>query len=284
MTDLVRTFYDGLADEYHLMFADWRQEIVRQGEALQALIRQETQATAASVLDCACGIGTQAIGLALRGYRVHASDFSAVAVERARREAAKHGAMLSFGVADFRALDVAISEVFDVVVCCDNALAHCLGEPDLPAAVKQMRGRLKPNGLLLASIRDYDRLLASGSLHAFVDPGLPGLQGQNDAGQPRGTMPQVFDDADGRRIAFQVWDWAEDGRSYAVHQYFIRESGGVHRTSHHASRFRALRRAEVDEALQAAGFRDIRWHLPADSGFYQPVVTAHAQAVASHPR
>jgi hypothetical protein len=89
-------------------------------------------------------------------------------------------------------------------------------------------------------------------------------------------MPQVFDDATGRRIAFQVWDWAPDGRSYAVHQYFVQELEGEHRTSHHASRFRALRRAEVDEALKAAGFRDIHWHFPADSGFYQPVVTARA--------
>jgi glycine/sarcosine N-methyltransferase len=276
MTDLVRTFYDSLADEYHLMFADWRQEIVHQGEALQALIRRETGTSAESVLDCACGIGTQAIGLAMRGYRVHASDFSSAAVERARREAAASGATLSFGVADFRALDVAISEFFDVVVCCDNALSHCLAEPDLPAAVTQMRGRLKPDGLLLASIRDYDRLLASGSLNAVVDPGLPGLHGKNDPGLPRGTMPQVFDDAEGRRIAFQVWDWAEDGRSYAVHQYFVRESGGERQTSHHESRFRALRRAEVDDALLAAGFRDIRWHFPVDSGFYQPVVTARA--------
>jgi len=169
---------------------------------------------------------------------------------------------------------VTISEFFDVVVCCDNALAHCLGEPDLPAAMKQMRGRLKPDGLLLASIRDYDRLLARGPFDAVFDPGLPGLHGSDDPARPRGTMPKVFDDAEGRRIAFQVWDWAEDGRSYVVHKFFVQESAGEYRTSHHASRFRALRRAEVDDALQAAGFRDIRWHFPSDSGFYQPVVTA----------
>ena len=276
MADRVREFYEDLADEYHLMFADWRQEIPRQGEALDRLIRREAGPAAASVLDCACGIGTQAIGLAMRGYRVHASDFSAAAVERARREATAFGVTLSFGVADFRALDAAIAEAFDVVICCDNALSHCLAEADLPGAVTQMRGRLKPGGLLLASIRDYDRLLARTPGEGIVDPGLPGLHGKNDAARPRGTMPQVFDEADGRRNAFQVWDWAEDGRSYAVHQFFVRESAGEYRTSHHASRFRALRRAEVDDALKAAGFSDVRWHFPADSGFYQPVVTARA--------
>lgn len=276
MTARVREFYEELADDYHLMFADWRQEIPRQGEALDRLIRREAGAAALSVLDCACGIGTQAIGLATRGYRVHATDFSAAPVERARREAAAFGVDVTFGVADYRALDASIADVFDVVICCDNALSHCLDEPDLPRAVSQMRGRLKPGGLCLASIRDYDRLLAGGPGAGAMDPGLPGLHGKHDAARPRGTMPQVFDDATGRRIAFQVWDWAEDGRSYAVHQFFVQESSGEYRTSHYDSRFRALRRAEVDEALKAAGFREIRWHFPADSGFYQPVVTARA--------
>lgn len=272
MNGNVREFYEELADDYHLLFADWRQEVPRQGEALDRLIRREGVGAGARVLDCACGIGTQAIGLALRGYRILATDFSAAAVERARREARDLGATLAFGVADFRALDVATTEIFDVVVCCDNALAHCLDDDDLPRALGQMRARLAPGGLLLASIRDYDRLLASGS--GALDPGLPGMHGKEDAGRPRGTMPQVTDDADGRRVAFQVWDWAADGRSYAVHQFFLRQSATGFDTSHYASRFRALRRAEVDEALALAGFHDVRWHLPADSGFYQPVVTA----------
>lgn len=274
MGESVREFYDGLAGEYHLMFADWRQEIARQGEALDALIRNRSEGVAVSLLDCACGIGTQAIALALKGYRVHATDFSAPAGERARREAQSFGAAITFGVADFRALDRTLIEHFDVVICCDNALSHCLGDQDLPQALVSMRGRLRPGGLFLASIRDYDRLLAGNASASAVDPGLPGLHGKQQTLGPRGTMPSVFDDAGGRRIAFQVWDWASDGRSYAVHQYFIREAGDEHRTSHHVSRFRALRRVELDEALAGAGFRDIRWHFPGDSGFYQPVVTA----------
>jgi SAM-dependent methyltransferase len=116
MGESVREFYDGLAGEYHLMFADWRQEIARQGEALDALIRNRSEGVTASLLDCACGIGTQAIALALKGYRVHATDFSAPAVERARREAQSFGAAITFGIADFRALDRTLTEHFDVVI------------------------------------------------------------------------------------------------------------------------------------------------------------------------
>ena len=226
MNEPVREFYDGLADEYHFLFADWRQEVAKQGEALDAIIRREAASAASSVLDCACGIGTQAIGLALRGYRVHASDFSEAAVTRARREAASFGVDMSFGVADFRALGAAIAAKFDVVICCDNALSHCLDESDLPAAATQARARLNAGGLFVASIRDYDRLLEQSGAERGSDPGLPGLQGQRPVHGPRGTMPQVFDDAGARRIAFQVWDWALDGRSYAVHQFSCRNPAG----------------------------------------------------------
>ncbi|EPX65405.1 hypothetical protein D187_000831 [Cystobacter fuscus DSM 2262] len=45
-------------------------------------------------------------------------------------------------------------------------------------------------------------------------------------------------------------------------------------TSQHGTVYRALRRAELDAALGAAGFTHLRWHLPEESGFYQPVVIA----------
>jgi hypothetical protein len=61
----VAHFYDELADDYHLIYSDWDASIRRQGDDLDALIGQDR----AAVLDCSCGIGTQAIGLALRGPR-----------------------------------------------------------------------------------------------------------------------------------------------------------------------------------------------------------------------
>jgi hypothetical protein len=61
-------FYDGFADDYHLAYGgDWDAAVAQQGAALDALIRGALPA-AADVLDCSCGIGTQAIGLARIGY------------------------------------------------------------------------------------------------------------------------------------------------------------------------------------------------------------------------
>ena len=275
MTPSVQECYDGLADEYHLMFADWRAEVVRQGEVLDRLIRHQIGPSARTVLDCACGIGTQAIGLATRGYTVHATDLSPTAVARATREAASFGAALTFDVADFCALNTRMSDTFDVVVCGDNTLAHLLADTDLRVATAQMRARLTPGGLFLASIRDYDALVgpsAATSLPAV--PGLPGMAGPPRPGRPRGTMPQVFDDAEGRRIAFQVWDWASDGRSYTFTQFFLREVAGVYHTTRHVSHLRALLREELSRMLQSTGFAEIHWHMPAESGFYQPLVSA----------
>jgi hypothetical protein len=60
-------FYDALAPHFHLIHPDWEASVTRQGEQLDGVI-QEFVPGARTVLDCACGIGTQALGLAARGY------------------------------------------------------------------------------------------------------------------------------------------------------------------------------------------------------------------------
>ena len=77
-------FYDELSGFYHLIFADWQASIERQARALDSIIRSEGGPEPHTILDCSCGIGTQSIGLAARGYEVAASDLSPAAVERAR--------------------------------------------------------------------------------------------------------------------------------------------------------------------------------------------------------
>src|SRR5262249_42101174 len=196
------------------------------------LIRRQAGPSASTVLDCACGIGTQAIGLAMRGYTVHATDLSPAAIARAAREAASFGAVLTFAAADFCAPETTMSDTVHVMLCCDPTLAQLWEEADLRVAA-QMRARLTPSGLWLASLRDDDQLVGpSAATNLPSAPGLPGLYGQPPPGRPRGTMPQVFDDLEGRRIAFQVWDWAADGRSYTLTPCFLREGEGADQTTY----------------------------------------------------
>jgi glycine/sarcosine N-methyltransferase len=165
MSDSVLEFYEGLAGDYHQLFADWRQSVERQGGVLEALLRRQGVPPPRSLLDCSCGIGTQAIGLALRGYTVHATDLSPASVARAEREARALGASLTTGVADMRTLDTQVPGRFDAVLSCDNAVPHLLTDADLDAAARALAAKLVPGGVLLVSIRDYDTLRAAPPVH-----------------------------------------------------------------------------------------------------------------------
>ncbi len=253
MTESVSQFYEDLASDYHLLFEDWRQAVAWQGQVLSKLIRAEMGEAAVSVLDCSCGIGTQAIGLAQQGFQVHATDLSAAAVRRAKREARALGASLTFGVADMRNLEVQVPGSFDVIISVDNAIPHLIGNDDLALAARNLLSKLSPNGLVLASIRDYDEILRD---------------------KPGATAPRVFDDPEGRRIVFQIWDWLNDGHTYRVHQFLLLQTGDEWKTVHYETLYRALLRSELQEILERVGFADVRWHMPEKGGYYQPIVTA----------
>ena len=248
-------FYDQLAEDYHLIYQDWDQAIHRQSRALDNIIQDRFDAAPGllSVLDCSCGIGTQSIGLALLGYRVHGTDLSTKAVERARREANRSGVVLTFDVAEICELEDRIEGLFDVVIACDNSLPHLLNDKDLLQAARVIRSKLKPNGLLIASIHDYDSIFER---------------------KPR-TMPiRLFDDSGGRRIIFQIWDWNSDGHTYKFQHFVIKEDGEGWQTTCRRAEYRALLRGELSEILFQAGFSGVRWLLPETSGYFQPVVTA----------
>lgn len=255
MSESVTGFYDALSPFYHdNMGWDWDAAMREEGAILGRFIAHGTgRSEPCTLLDCACGIGTQAIGLALQGHRVHATDLSAVSVDCARREASRIGADMTFGVADFRDLRACVADTFDVVVACDNSIAHCLSDEDLAAAVASMKSRLVPGGMLLLSVRDYAALVEA---------------------RPRFNNQHVQDRPDGRRVVFQLWDWADDGHSYVMHQYLIRQDGNGTHTHHFETKLRALLCDELIAALRQAGYADVRWHLPEESGYYQPIVTA----------
>lgn len=248
----IQEFYQHLAPDYHFIFKDWEASVRRQGDVLDKLIRAERK-DAESVLDCACGIGTQAIGLALHGYNVRATDLSPAAVRRARSEARNFGVKIFFGDADFRDLAREVDGTFDVVLACDNSIAHLLTDGDLTLAAASMREKLVPGGLLILSIRDYDTLVQE---------------------QLRVQPPNILDTPEGRRVSFQLWDWAEDGRSYTLSHFILKQSGDRWTTQVSTTQLRALQRSEVSAVLERTSFESIRWQMPDETGYHQPIVTA----------
>lgn len=155
-----RDFYDRLAAEYHALFDDWWAAAEWHGQVVASLLTERGIGPPASLLDCTCGIGTQALPLAAAGYRVTGSDVSPAAVERARTERDARHLAVPLVVADVRAIDTVLPERFDAVISCDHALPHLLTDSDLHRALAGIRRCLRGGGLFLASVRDYDALAA----------------------------------------------------------------------------------------------------------------------------
>ncbi|MEV7809264.1 class I SAM-dependent methyltransferase [Streptomyces flaveolus] len=248
----VAHFYDELADDYHLIYSDWDASIRRQGDALDAVIGRARTA----VLDCSCGIGTQAIGLALRGHSVTGTDLSPRAAARAVREAARRGVSLAAAAADMRRLPFPDGR-FDSVVCADNSLPHLLTEQDVRAALTEMRRVLRPAGLLLVSTRPYEDLLRD---------------------RPTSTPPHVHRTAvDGERtVIFQLWHWHDDGEHYDLEHFQLLPAGGEWRVKARRTTYWALGQGRLADLAAKAGFVDPEWRMPQETGFFQPLLVARA--------
>ncbi|MFJ8011124.1 class I SAM-dependent methyltransferase [Streptomyces sp. NPDC096339] len=250
----VAHFYDELADDYHLIYSDWDASIRRQGGALDALIGQDR----AAVLDCSCGIGTQAIGLALHGHWVTGTDISPRAATRAAREAARRSLSLRTAAADMRRLPFADGQ-FDTVVCADNSLPHLLTEQDVNTALAEMRRVLRPGGQLLISTRPYDDLLHD---------------------RPASTPPQVSrvaePDGGERTVTFQLWHWHDDGEHYDLEHFQLLPAGGEWRVQVRRTTYWALGRDRLAGLAAEAGFVDPQWRMPQETGFFQPLLVARA--------
>ena len=248
--DIIQNFYNNLAPQYDKLFLDWQAATREQAVLLARLFRDCGFDKSANILDCACGIGTQAIGLAALGYSVTASDISDGALAEAKERAARNQVKIRFERADFCALSETFSEQFDIVIAMDNALPHMLTRSALEAAVGSITKQLAPGGMFVASIRDYDALLES---------------------KPPYSPPYIHKTDKGQRVSFQTWNW--DGDHYRLTQYIIDDEEAL-QVSKFDCEYRATRREELTELLLAAGCSEVRWKFPEETGFYQPIVIA----------
>lgn len=244
-------FYESLAPHYDLIFDDWDRAIDRQAKVLNQLLKEQFPHRSLRVLDCACGIGTQALGFARSGHKVTASDLSEAAVIRAGHEANLRGLEISFVVSDMTSLSEILGDQFDVIAAMDNALPH-LSQEQVRRALRAAASKLAQNGRFIASIRDYDEILNQ---------------------RPTVQQPMFYGSRGTRRIVHQVWDWIDE-RQYIVHLYITQESNGTWKAHHFVSQYRCMLRSELSGELRSAGFKDVQWLMPNESGYYQPIVLA----------
>ncbi|HEY7893839.1 MAG TPA: class I SAM-dependent methyltransferase [Gemmatimonadaceae bacterium] len=246
---MIREFYDQLSPYYHLLYPDWDQSIARQSRGLAAVLEEFGVAAGSPILDAACGIGTQTLGLAQLGYVMTASDLAPAAVQRARTEAAQRGLTVSFAVADVRRLSHVLAGPFAAVLACDNAVPHLLSDDDIRIAFVECRRLLVSNGILVISVRDY----------AAIDRRRPDVRsyGSRTEGECRYS-------------AEQVWEW--DADQYTLMLRLTEQCGsGAPLIREFTTRYYAVTLVTLERLLHVAGFGTV---VRRDERFFQPLLVA----------
>jgi SAM-dependent methyltransferase len=241
-------FYDRLAPFYHLLYGDWGAAVRSQGESLARLLRAWGVERGEPVLDGACGIGTQTLGLLLEGYVVAASDISPGAVARLRQELDLRSVQADVRVDDLRTLRGAADGSCAAVLACDNSLPHLLNDAEISEALRNAHRVLRPGGLLVLSVRDY----------AAIERRSPDVR-------PYGLRY----DREGRRfLAVQVWEWDRD--CYDVRLYLTTEqSDGCCATEVLTSRYYAVTTDRLQALMLEAGLHEVQ---RLDDVLFQPVL------------
>jgi SAM-dependent methyltransferase len=243
-----RTFYNNIAECYHLIYSDWEQSISNQATRLSAVIERNWRSHDPAILDCTCGIGTQSLGLAARGYRVTGSDLSEKAISRARREARKRKLSIDFAAVDVRNLSAHFHQPFDVVISCDNSLPHLLTDSDIRKGLRQIYRCMKPGGGAIISVRDYEKEDKAG-LHLVP-------YGVRQIGKTHVSV-------------FQVREFYKR-QHYRVGLYFVYSCGsGRCRTKVFTAEYYAIPIGKLMELMRAEGFRKVR---RIDDEFFQPII------------
>ncbi|HRE48715.1 MAG TPA: class I SAM-dependent methyltransferase [Aggregatilineales bacterium] len=234
-------FYDAIAGDYTYFYRDWQATLEREGGALRRIFREKGGAGGIkTVLDASCGVGTQAIPLARFDFEVTAADPSPKMLAKARENAAAFGVLddITFLTADFLSLPTKLVSGFDAVITKGNALPHLISDAEILAALRGFYSLLRPGGIVLIGMRDFDILLED---------------------RPRFIPRHVHDEAAREVILFDLWDWRDtDPITVTFNTFIVSGKGDQWSVTRHPVLYRALRRAELEALLAEAGFADIQ--------------------------
>lgn len=205
----------------------------------------------AKILDCACGIGTDAVALAERGHRVWASDGSGAMVAEARRLVARAGVAVPVEECLWDDLPRCFGERFDLVLCLGNSISHLPGDGMLPA-FRGMAEVLREGGNLILNARNWEKLRRE---------------------QPRLTFPDRVVERQGQRcVPVYVWSYGTDWEdAHHVEIIFVVDTSGRLTVSRHELTFWPFRATDVQQRLETAGFHVLATDYDAEGDWYEVV-------------
>jgi SAM-dependent methyltransferase len=159
----------------------------------------------ARILDCAAGSGELAVGLALMGFSVVATDASARMIERTRALADRHSVELAALVCRWEELPSQRLDQFDAVFCVGNSLAHAVGHAARRAALAAMSGLLRDDGLFVVTSRNWETVRSHGS-RIDVDDHTTERDGRPALVVHGWTIPDTWDDLHYLDVAVALLD------------------------------------------------------------------------------
>jgi glycine/sarcosine N-methyltransferase len=256
-------FYGELGHDYEWLFPD--ETVGRLGRfgatspGSQALLEAsvKTLRPGAPVLDCACGIGADAMALARKGLLVTASDGSQAMVTEARRRSEQYGIALTVTWSQWQDLPNRVPGPFELVLCLGNSLVHTETRTNRIAALEGMRKVLSPAGTLVVDSRNWELMYSS---------------------RPR-IVParQVVERGGVRCNSLYIWTIPDDFESSCTAEIVLLFEDADGRTSYrrHVIDFVPFHHQDLADDIRAAGFtiRDDSYHP--DSNFYA-IVAANA--------
>ena len=195
--------YHSLAEVYDFLVPE--PLLAPEGSAAALDVVLAELAPGARVLDCACGTGTLAVGLALRGFAVSASDASPEMVARTRALADARGVELA---AEVRRWEDLRGGPVDAVLCVGNSLTHA---QDRRAALAAMRSVARDGALLAVTSRNWERPQEAGEEVVERGGRRASIRRAWHAGDPRTLEIEVTLDGEvyAERLAYWPFTHAE---------------------------------------------------------------------------
>ncbi len=242
--------YDAFAADYHWLYSD--ETLAGERFMAEHAPLLEAQGPRSTILDCACGIGAHAIGLARRGYRVFGADVSSAMVAEARRHAQEAGVAIPLAVCAWEELPKAFAEPFDLVICYGSSISHCKDEEQMVRCFCGMRDVLKRHGALLLHNRNWSRM-------------------RDERWRFMPLPPRI---RDGKRCTpLYIWTWQErleDPHTVEIVLIFEDEEGNVSCRSHVVTYY-PFHAEDLLQRLESAGFGDIQTDFAEDKADYHVI-------------
>jgi glycine/sarcosine N-methyltransferase len=233
----------------------WPSRIRREEPFLLPLLERAPER---SLLDLGCGTGEHSRHFAAKGWRVTGVDASADTIETAVREAGGAGANPVFVVADLRESDRLPGAPFGAALCLGNTLPFLTAPDDLERTFAALHRALHPGGVLVAQILNYEGLRARKVRH------LP-LNFQKEEGESEELVfLRLLDFPDPRTVLFFPTTLRLSPEDAERPVELLRT---------HRIVLRTWTRHDLEPALEAAGFEEVKVYGTMEGGAFDPATS-----------